>query len=107
MSTEQKQINSNGFWISHSSAWKASSKTKQEYCEQHGLSFRSFVYQHRRIVLKAKKANMNFIEAKSDSINSSQSPGLQLILPNGVRIGISNDINITMLQSVLKIAGAL
>ena len=39
-----------GFWKDHSAAWKASGVTQKAYCEQAGISYRSFVYQHNRLV---------------------------------------------------------
>ena len=51
---------------------------------------------------------MSFIEAKSESVaTSQQAVGLQLMLPNGIRVGISNEVNPTLLKTVLAIAGGL
>ena len=35
-----------GLWKDHSEAWNASGITQQAYCDQEGISYRSFVYQH-------------------------------------------------------------
>lgn len=96
-----------GFWKEHSESWKTSGLTQQAYCEQEGISYRSFIYQHNRLASKSKKASLKFIEAKPESVAiSSQAAGLQLMLPNGIRIGIGADINPVLLQTVLSVAGA-
>lgn len=97
-----------GLWKSHSEAWKASGMTQQSYCEQEGISYPSFVYQHNRLMSQSKKAPLNFIEAKPESVViSTQASGLQLMLPNGIRIGIGSEINAELLQTVLSVAGAV
>lgn len=97
-----------GLWKGHSEAWKASSLTQQAYCEREGISYRSFIYQHNRLTSQSKKTPLNFIEAKPESaVISSQVSGLQLMLPNGIRIGIGAEINPVVLQTVLSVAGAI
>jgi len=99
---------SQSLWNDHSKAWKASGITQQAYCEQESISYRSFVYQHNRLMSQSKKAPLNFIEAKPESaIISSHAAGLQLMLPNGIRIGIGAEINPVLLQTVLSVAGAV
>jgi hypothetical protein len=97
-----------GLWKEHSEGWKASGMTQQAYCEQEGISYRSFVYQHNRLTSQSKKAPLKFIEAKpAPTVISSQTSGLQLLLPNGIRIGIGTEINPVLLQTVLSVAGAI
>ncbi|WP_035921298.1 IS66 family insertion sequence element accessory protein TnpA, partial [Legionella moravica] len=70
-----------GFWKEHSESWKASGLTQQAYCEQEGVSYRSFVYQHNRLASQSKKASLKFIEAKPGSVAiNNQAAGLQLML---------------------------
>lgn len=54
---------------------------------------------------QSKKASLNFIEAKpaESAAISSQAAGLQLMLPNGIRIGIGAEINPVLLQTVLSV----
>ncbi len=94
-------------WKGHSEAWRASGITQCAYCEQEGISYRSFVYQHNRIMSQSKKVSIKFIEAKPESVVISQASGLQLMLPNGIRIGISAEINPILLQTVLSVAGGI
>lgn len=97
-----------GLWKNHSAAWKASGLTQQAYCEEENISYRSFVYQHNRLLSKSKKVSLNFVETKPESaVISGQAAGLQLMLPNGIRIGIGAEINPVLLQTVLSVAGGI
>lgn len=108
MGTENHTTHKTGFWKDHSSAWKLSGLTQQAYCEQAGIGYRHFVYQHSRILKQTKRHTSKFIESKPESVNSNnQSAALQLLLPNGVRIGIGHEVNPSLLQTVLTIAGSL
>lgn len=96
-----------GLWKEHSESWRESGLTQQAYCEREGISYRSFIYQHNRLMSCSKKVPVHFIEAKSEpAFISNQVSGLQLMLPNGIRIGIGADINPALLQTVLSVAGA-
>ncbi len=97
-----------GFWKEHSAAWKASGLTQQAYCDQQGISYQNFLYQHNRLTIKPAPTTLNFVEAKQESLTAHhQTAGLQLMLPNGVRVGITNEIDTTFLERVLRIAGGL
>ena len=108
MSTENKHRYKQGFWKEHSEAWKSSELTQVVYCAQQGISYQSFVYQHNRMGCKAQRSAMSFVEAKPEEVAvNSQTAGLQLMLPNGIRIGITNEVNPALLKTVLIIAGGL
>lgn len=97
-----------GLWKAYSEAWKTSGLSQKAYCEQEGINYRSFVYQHNRLLRQSKKASLNFIEAKrAAAVMSNHTYGLQLMLPNGIRIGIGAEINAVILQTVLSVAGAV
>jgi hypothetical protein len=108
MISENKRGTGQGFWKEHSDAWKASGLTQAAYCAQHGISYQSFVYQHNRIFCKTKGSTVNFIEANPEKVPAnSPAAGLQLMLPNGIRVGIANEVNVALLKTVLIIAGGL
>ena len=97
-----------GLWKDHSEAWKESGITQQAYCEQEGISYRSFVYQQNRLMSQSKTVPLKFIDAKPDSaVICSQAAGVQLMLPNGIRIGIGAEISPALLQTVLNVAGGI
>ena len=57
---------------------------------------------------KSQRPTLSFVEAKSEPVTvSTQAAGLQLMLPNGIRIGITNEVNSELLKTVLTIAGDL
>lgn len=108
MNEEIKSSETESFWKKHSDAWKLSGLTQLKYCEQEGISYPTFVYQHTKLNQKPRGSSMRFIKATTETTNTySQTAGLQLMLPNGVRIGVTNEVNIGFLQSVLTLAGAL
>ncbi|MDP3559134.1 MAG: hypothetical protein Q8R79_02115 [Legionellaceae bacterium] len=108
MSSETKHVHKQGFWREHSDAWKSSGLTQVAYCAQQGISYQSFVYQHNRIVCKVQRAPMGFVEAKPEAVaGNSPVAGLQLMLPSGIRIGITNEVNPVLLKTVLTIVGDL
>ena len=108
MISENKRRTRQDFWKEHSDAWKASGTTQVAYCAEHGISYQSFVYQHNRIVHKSTRSTVNFIEAKAERTPvNAQAAGLQLILPNGIRVGIASEANAKLLKMVLTIAGAI
>jgi len=108
MSSENKQAYKQGFWREHSDAWKSSGLTQVAYCAQEGISYQSFVYQQGRIANKSKRSSMSFVEAKHEAVAvSSQASGLQLMLPNGIRISITNEVNPVLLKTVLSIVGSI
>ena len=108
MSSENKQTYKQGHWQEHSNAWKSSGLTQVAYCAQQGISYRSFVYQHNRMARKSERSSMSFVEAKPEPVAvNNQAAGLQLMLPNGIRIGITNEVNPVLLKTVLSIAGGM
>jgi hypothetical protein len=108
VSGENKFGYRDGFWKAHSAGWKASGLNQEAYCKQEGISFRSFLYQHNRLVNQPKEPVINFVKAKPElAPANSQMPVLQLQLPNGVKISIASEVNAALLQTVLTIAGDL
>ena len=108
MSSESKHTKKKNFWREHSDAWKASELTQVAYCAQQGISYQSFTYQHKRMAMKSQQSRIGFVEAKPETIAlNNQTAGLQLMLPNGIRIGITNEVNPVLLKTVLTIAGGM
>jgi hypothetical protein len=95
------------FWKDHVLAWKESGLTQKVYCEQAKISFQSFVYQNNRMNSKSKTSSINFIEAKTELPIENQKAGLQLMFPNGIRIGVGCELNDRLLERILTIAGGM
>lgn len=108
MSSGKKNTYKQGFWKDHSEGWKSSGLTQVDYGAQKGISYQSFTYQHHRMASKSQRSTVGFVEAKSETVAvNSQTAGLQLMLPNGIRVGITNEVNPELLKTVLIIAGGL
>lgn len=98
------------FWKEHSEAWRLSGLTQKEYCDQKGMNYRSFIYQHHRLTAKSKQSSLKFVEPKQSSTaaaSNNQVAVLQLMLRNGIRIGIPPDVNESLLGRVLTLVGRL
>ena len=107
MDKETQQINES-FWREHIMTWQSSGLTRLAYCQEHALNYRSFVYQSRRINRETKKTLIHFSEANLvKKTEASQAASLQLILPNGIRVGIGQIIEASLLETVLSIAGRI
>ncbi|HAT8125952.1 TPA: IS66 family insertion sequence element accessory protein TnpA [Legionella pneumophila] len=102
----ENKIKQPGYWREHLESWKSSELTQKAYCEQAGISYGSFVYQHTRMTRKAEKTAIKFIEKKiPEPQQANNIPRLQLMLPNGIRIGIEGELNTGFLETVLRAAG--
>ncbi len=108
MGTAQTVIEQQDFWKSHSAAWRISGLTQQKYCEQQDINYASFVYQHNKLSSMLKNLTINFIESKPEQVEVNiPSAVLQFMLPNGVRIGITAEVNASLIQTILTVAGGL
>ena len=110
MSEDNQTKQTKDFWVEHSQSWRSSGLTQLEYCEQVGINYRSFIYQHNCILSQERVTGAAFIEVKRRSppvTNQLPTAGLQLMLPNGVRIGITNEVNSELLKTVLTLVGGL
>ncbi len=104
---EQRKPQGQGFWKEHFALWKESGLTQQAYCSREGISYQSFVYQHCR-ANRIKKSPIKFIEAKIQEKSQSRGiSGLQVILPNGVRMGFDGEISAALIQAVFAHAGSI
>ncbi|STX57432.1 Uncharacterised protein [Legionella israelensis] len=95
------------FWQSHNDSWEVSGLTQAVYCEQQGISHSAFCYWRGRLRPKASKAQRtspHFLAVKSavepTSANTPYEPAIQLMLPNGVRLGISGQTDKVILREV-------
>ena len=99
MEAEKKSTKA-GYWNKHSREWKSSGLSQKAYCEQAGISYASFVYQHKQMAKKVERTEVKFIEKKPFQQSPTNTlPRLQLILPNGIRIGIEGELNSELLET--------
>jgi hypothetical protein len=96
------------FWKEQIQKWQESNLSQPEYCETHKIKLSTFVYyRHRLLNLNRQHTQaINFVAVKASSSQPHPTvPTLHLILPNGIRVGISSEISETVLKMVLNVAG--
>jgi len=109
MSEEKGLVPDSNYWQEHSAAWKRSGLSQPAYCKQAGISYNSFVYQHGRLKKPVAESRVNFIKAQAVVKESSIISGgeLFLVLPNGLRLGLSGQLTSSLLHKVLEAASHL
>jgi hypothetical protein len=96
------------FWKTHVEGWKSSGLTRQVYCSQQGINYGRFVYRLEQIRKSLKKGAIHFVEAAVQPGNEASVPsGLQVILPNGVRICMGGEVSASLLEGILTCAASL
>lgn len=95
-------------WQEHMNAWEKSGMSQKTYCNEHALKLATFGSWRKRLRAPEQK-RITFIRASS-GVQEEGSPSntvLQRVLPNGVRLGLNEDIKESSLHQVLHFAGAL
>ncbi|EHL32772.1 IS66 family insertion sequence element accessory protein TnpA [Legionella drancourtii] len=95
-------------WQEHIRAWEKSGLSQKAYCNEQGIKLATFGLWRKRL-RTPEQERISFIKA-SPRAQEEGTPGnvvLQLVLPNGVRLGLNEDINEQLLHQVLHFAGAL
>lgn len=98
------------YWKAHSEAWLSSGLSQMTYCAKEGINHGTFCYWRNRIKKIESNAinSAQFLEVNKPSpASASEQPAIQLMLPNGVRLGVSSTTNKEVLREVLSFAGAL
>ena len=93
-------------WQEHMNAWEKSGLSQKAYCNEQGIKLATFGLWRKR--LRAPE-RISFIKASSrvQEEGTPRNVVLQLVLPNGVRLGLNEGIKETLLHQVLHFAGAL
>ncbi len=109
MSKKKEIEETDQYWIDHWAAWKASGLSQKAYCNNAGIKLRGFVYSGEQIRAKQAISAVNFIEVKEqiEPPPAHLTPVLQIILPNGVRIGITAEANELLICQVMTVVGGL
>ena len=96
------------FWQEHMTAWESSGLSQLTYCNEQGLHYNSFVYQRGRLANNQANPSVKFVEAiETTPPKEAQTPVLQFMLPNGVRIGMTAAADAQFIQRVLSVIGGL
>jgi len=92
-------------WREHQEQWMRSGLSQLKYCEQEGIKISSFCYWRYRILSEeAPKPPLRFSSLESTQALGKPhiTPSIQMALPNGIRIGIDNSVNTSLLNHVLS-----
>lgn len=95
------------YWQEHQKKWSQSGLTQPRYCEHAGISYSTFCYWRQRIKEIAPAKESLFVQIPSSPAKPHTQPALQLALANGVRIGIDENINQSLLSIVLNFVGSM
>ena len=95
------------YWEQHITGWEAGKLSQNAYCEEQKISHFAFKYWRQR--LKRPSADgLKFIKmTQSPSCNKPATPVLQIMLPNGVRIGMSHETNVELIREIFVQLGAM
>ena len=109
MSRKKEIEETDQYWLDHWAAWKASGLSQKAYCNNVGIKLRGLVYSGERLRAKQAISAVNFIEVEEQigPPPAHLSPVLQIMLPNGVRIGITAEANKLLICQVMTAVGSL
>ena len=95
-------IENHGYWREQNNLWESSGLSQKKFCEQTGLSYRRFVY-WRNLLKEDKnhssrpkllKISTTGVGLKPSSIVEA-SPGLEVVLPTGIKLYIKVETDIS------------
>lgn len=95
-------------WQDHIKAWEKSGLSQKVYCNEQGIKLATFGLWRKRL-RTLEQERISFIKS-SPRVSEEETPRnvvLQRVLPNGVRLGLNEDIKEQLLHQVLHFAGAL
>jgi hypothetical protein len=98
------------FWQTHIEKWSGSGLSQSAYCKENKLAFSTFTGYRRKLYDKNQELPeaINFVSVPCrPKLNTTPRPALQLMLPNGIRIGLSCEASESLLKMVLTVAGQI
>ena len=95
MPSIKSPVSRRAFWESHVHVWQDSGLSKARYCRENKLRYHQFIYWIPKVVLKIQPKIITAPTPKLLPVmikQSTESPELQVKLPNGIIIsGITRD----------------
>ena len=100
------------YWSEKSKLWELSGKSQKDFCKAHNLCLRQFVYWRCNA---AKKKRARDFENKLYKVLTppqvqtfcEQEERLEVLLPDGIKIYISSEIDIKRASSLIKVLGGV
>lgn len=93
----------NKFWTSHVQSWERSSLSQADYCRQNNLNKNRFSSWKRKF--SSSIVNNHFIEIPKKALIPVMSDSIDIIINDCIKIKLTSNFNIELLQSVLKALG--
>lgn len=88
-------------WEEHIRAWRSSGLSQAEYCRQHGISSKSFLYWKRKHRAGSEPACLVEVSVASVSSLRSRSNPVRLMVGDHYRIEIEKDFDPATLDQLL------
>ena len=102
MSTTSKTA----YWNSLSDEWKASGETQKNFCKRKGISYGQFVACRTRLLTTQGKSRKQLREVSViKEVALPKTAGVQLSLPNGVKLNIISGASLETISHVLNSLG--
>jgi hypothetical protein len=96
------------YWKEKILLWESSGLSTVEYCKIKNIHHKNFLTHKRKyLALQNPKPLVHFIQANPAALKTPTPPVLQLVLPNGIRLGLTPDLDLSWCQKVLAVAGGL
>ena len=93
-------------WQALIEAWQQSNQTQRAFCQERGLCYQQFSKRKRRLKSEALPdpdiTGATFIPVHWQSAQPSPSQGLPIILPNGIRIVIQDQDQLSWLPGIAQ-----
>ena len=90
-------------WREHIKAWEKGVLSQQDYCLAQEIKFSSFGYWRKRFNREVKASvSPRFVEAKLPDSGQHKTPVIQILLTNGVRVGVSAEAPPEMIRILLN-----
>ena len=109
--SERKRRRTREDWKALVNAWESSNQTQQAFCQKHGLCYRQFSQWKSRFksehLIEAQSDETQFVPIQTQSPVHTQASGVQVYLPNGIRLEISNEHHLPVLVNSAKALMAL
>jgi len=94
------------YWKERVESWKSSGLTRKEYCEKEGIDLTKFLYCLTRYRKRTQGVHFREVSLGTGKGGLGIS-GLQILLPNGVRLGLGGEPSREFLETLLTQLGRL
>ncbi|MDF1757292.1 MAG: hypothetical protein P1U74_03240 [Legionellaceae bacterium] len=98
------------YWSEQNKLWELSGKSQKDFCNEHGLCLRKFVYWRCDVIKKNRakdfKSRLYKVSTPSQALKLSEQPErLEVLLPGGIKIYINSDLDIQRTSRLIKLLG--